>query len=66
VIGALLYPCADDGTHLHNEPSSIAEVRRLENGTYQYLLEGFTQWRDEKELRAARARMKLMPRREWC
>lgn len=46
-IGAMVYPCATDGVLLHAEPSPIAERRLGVNG-WQYRLDGFTQWRDER------------------
>jgi hypothetical protein len=46
-VGALVVPVASDGAKLHTEPSPVAECRLTANG-WQYRLDGFTQWRDER------------------
>jgi hypothetical protein len=46
-IGDMVYPTTEGGVRLHNEPSRIVEARRTAAGTWQYRMDGFTQWRAE-------------------
>jgi hypothetical protein len=48
-IGAKLFPVTSTGVPLHDEPSPIAQIRPSSDG-WQYLLEGFSIWRDEAHL----------------